>query len=86
MDECSHLTHPSLIEICNCFCYKSSWDLPRGPVVKTEHYNAGGMGLTPGQETRSPHAVRPGQKNVKISFFKKDDMKGIGSVVKPRFT
>ena len=48
--------------------------------------NAGGMGLTPGQETRSPHAVRHGQKNVKISFFKKDDMKGIGSVVKPRFT
>ena len=32
-------------------------DFPRGPVVKNLPYNAGAVGLIPGQGTKIPHAV-----------------------------
>ena len=35
---------------------------PGGPVVKTLPYNAGGMGLIPGQEAKIPHAPWPKKK------------------------
>ena len=32
-------------------------DFPGGPVVKNPPYNAGDVGLIPGQGTKTPHAV-----------------------------
>ena len=40
-------------------------DFPGNPVVKTLPFNAGGMGLIPGQETRFPHASQSEHKNRK---------------------
>ena len=37
-------------------------DFPGGPVVKTLHFNSGGMGSIPGQRTKVPHAAQYGQK------------------------
>ena len=37
---------------------KEAWkDFPGGPVVKNPPYNAGNVGLTPGQGTKIPHAA-----------------------------
>ena len=33
------------------------WDFPGGPVVKNPPYNAGDVGLIPGQGTKIPHAA-----------------------------
>ena len=33
------------------------WDFPGGPVVKNLSYNAGDVGLIPGQGTKIPHAA-----------------------------
>ena len=33
-------------------------DFPGGPVVKNPPFNAGDVGLIPGQGTKIPHAVR----------------------------
>ena len=39
-------------------------DFPGGPVVKTLHFNAGGMASIPGEGTKIPHAMWPqGGKN-----------------------
>ena len=38
---------------------------PGGPVVKTPHICAGGMGATPGQGTKIPHAAWHGKKKKK---------------------
>lgn len=32
-------------------------DFPTGPVVKNQPFHAGGLGLTPGQGTKTPHAT-----------------------------
>ena len=36
---------------------KGSWEFPGGPVVKDLPSSAGDLGLTPGQGTKSSHAV-----------------------------
>ena len=33
------------------------WDFPGGPVVENPPYNAGDIGLVPGQGTKIPHAA-----------------------------
>ena len=38
---------------------------PGVPVVKTLPSNAGGVGLIPGLGTKTPHAVRPKNQNIK---------------------
>ena len=40
-------------------------DLPSGPVVKTSPSNARGVGSTPGQGPRIPHALRTENQNIK---------------------
>ena len=36
---------------------KPAWDFPSGPVIKTLPSGAGGVALTPGRETKVPHAM-----------------------------
>ena len=33
------------------------WDFPGGPVVRALHFETGGMGSVPGQDTEIPYAV-----------------------------
>ena len=40
-------------------------DFPGGPVVKALPSNAGGTGLIPGQEAKTPHASGPKKQNIK---------------------
>ena len=41
------------------------WDFPGGPVVKTPPFNAGCVDFIPGQGAKIPHALWPGNQNIK---------------------
>ena len=42
-----------------------TWDFPGGPMVRASPCNAGGVGLTPGQGTKIPHASWPRNQDIK---------------------
>ena len=57
-----------------------SRDLPGGPVVRTSRADAGGVGSTPGQGAKIPHASWPKNQNRKqkqyCNKFNKDFKNG----------
>ena len=42
---------------------------PRGPVVKTLPFNAGGSCSFPGWDTKIPHASQPKNQNIKQKLY-----------------
>ena len=57
-----------------------SWDFPGSPLVKTLPSNARGIGSTPGQGAKIPHAMGPKNQNIKqkqyCNKFNKDFKNG----------
>ena len=49
--------------------FSKPWDFPGGPVVKTPRFQYRGMGSTPGQETKIPHATYCNQTKNFFHFF-----------------
>ena len=43
---------------------KKHRDLPSGPVVKSSPSHSGGVGSTPGQVAKIPHALEPRNPNI----------------------
>ena len=60
------------IHLCKCYQLMNSVlkvtyvrDFPSGPVVKTSPSNARGMGLIPGRGSKTPHALRLENQNIR---------------------
>ena len=68
---CVH-TYNVCIHLCKCYRLMNSVlkvtyvrDFPSGPVVKTSPSNARGMGLIPGRGSKTPHALRLENQNIR---------------------